>query len=83
VSALVGLLAWQWTADANQELAHELGHAMAEGFARALPIVLWLLPALAVGVLAYWMPRGFGSVRIATLRDALLGRLAERERSLG
>lgn len=82
VSALAGLLAWDWTTDANHELAHELGHALSEGFVRALPIVLWMLPAVVVGVLAYWMPRGFGGVRVATLRDALLGRVGERGRAV-
>ena len=81
VSALLGLLAWQWTADASHELGHELGHAMAEGLARAAPILLWMLPALVVGALARWTPRGFGSVRAASLREALLGRVAERNRS--
>jgi HupE / UreJ protein len=81
VSALVGLAAWQWTANANPELAHELGHAMEEGFGRAVPILLWMVPAVVVGALAYWMPRGFGTVRVASLRDALLGRIAERDRS--
>jgi hypothetical protein len=81
VSALLGLLAWQWTANANHELAHELGHAMSEGFASARPILLWMLPALVAGLLAYVLPRGFGSARVATLRDALRERVGTHDRT--
>lgn len=81
VSALLGLLAWQWTGAANPELAHELGHAISEGLAPAMPIVLWMLPALVVGSLAYWLPRGFGTVRVLTLRDALRRRIETHDRT--
>jgi hypothetical protein len=39
--------------DGNHELAHELGHAVSEGFARAWPILLWLLPAVIVGAAGF------------------------------
>ena len=80
---LLGLLAWQWTANANAELAHELGHAMSEGFTRAVPILLWMLPALVLAAFAYFLPRSFGEVRVESLRDALLGRIAARDRRVG
>ena len=81
VSALLGLLAWQWTAEANHELFHEIGHAIGEGPKPALPLLLWMLPAIVVGALGFALPRGFSGPRAASLRYALLARL-ERERAL-
>lgn len=83
VSALLALLAWQWTADAKHELVHELGHAASEGILGAAPLVLWMLPPLAVGAIAWFLPRTFGGVRVESLRDALFGRVRERNRNLG
>jgi hypothetical protein len=74
VSTLLGLLAWNRMAEANPELVHELGHAVAEGFQRALPILVWMLPAVVVGALAYFLPPTFGGSRILSLREALLAR---------
>ena len=60
--------------DGNHELAHELGHAVSEGFARAWPILLWLLPAVIVGAAGFLLPIRFEGARARSLRDALLDR---------
>jgi len=79
--ALLGLLAWQWTAEANHELFHEIGprdRRRTEAGADD--------PALDVARhrrrrAGFALPRGFSGQRAASLRDALLARL-KRERAL-
>jgi len=47
---------------------------VSEGFARAWPILLWLLPAVIVGAAVFPPPIRFESARARSLRDALLDR---------
>jgi hypothetical protein len=71
LSAMLGLLAWNWTIDNRHELLHELGHAASDGRAGVIPLVAWLLPALVVGLMALRLPKRFGGAPRASLRDAL------------
>jgi len=71
LSAMLGLLTWDWTIDNRHEVLHELGHAASDGRAGVVPVLAWLLPALVVGLMALRLPKGFGGVPRATLRDAL------------
>lgn len=71
LSAMLGLLTWNWAIDNRPELLHELGHAAADGRAGVIPLLGWLLPALVVGLMALRLPKGFGGVPRTTLRDAL------------
>jgi HupE/UreJ protein len=71
LSAVLGHMGWHWMGDGGHELVHELGHV---GLSSALVVVApWLLPALLVGGIAYFLPRRFGGVPIPSLLPALLG----------
>ena len=75
LSLVLGHMAWHRMADQGHELAHQLGHV---GLASAASVVgPWLLPALVVGGLAYFLPGRFGGVPIPSLRTALLGKGAD------
>ncbi|HEY2818896.1 MAG TPA: hypothetical protein VGK44_17380 [Casimicrobiaceae bacterium] len=75
LSALLGLVAWQWLFDG----VHRLQQAMDAGVSSMsiVAVVRWLVPGILVGVAAYFLPRGFGGERIKTFRDALLSRRAD------
>lgn len=69
LSAVLGHMGWHWMVDGGHELVHELGHA---GLSFALAVVApWLLPALLVGAIGYFLPNGFGGTPIPTLLPAL------------
>ena len=71
LSDVLGHMGWHWMVDGGHELLHELGHA---GLSTALRVITpWLLPALLVGGLAYFLPSRFGGVPIPSLLPALLG----------
>jgi len=74
LSAALAFVTANTLVDGNHELAHELGHAVSEGFARAWPILLWLLPPVIVGAAGFLLPIRFESARARSLRDALLDR---------
>ena len=74
LSGVVTVVSGNWLADSMPELAHELGHAVSEGPAQALPILLWFLPGVLVGSAAVFLPRTFEGARIASLRDVLIDR---------
>jgi hypothetical protein len=75
LSLILGHMAWHWMADQGHELVHQLGHV---GLASAASLVgPWLLLALVVGGLAYFLPGRFGGVPIPSLRTALLGKGAD------
>jgi len=79
LSLVLGHMAWHRMADQGHELAHQLGHV---GLASAASVVgPWLLPALVVGGLAYFLPGRFGGVPIPSLRTALLGKGADESSS--
>ncbi|TMH00142.1 MAG: hypothetical protein E6H71_00930 [Betaproteobacteria bacterium] len=75
LSALLGLVAWQWLFDG----AHRLQHATDAGVSSAsiIAVARWLLPALLLGAAAYFLPRDFGGERVRTLRDALFPKRVE------
>jgi hypothetical protein len=70
LSAVLGHMGWHWMVDEGHELMHQLGHA---GLYTALRVITpWLLPALLVGGLAYFLPRRFEAAPIPSLLPALL-----------
>jgi hypothetical protein len=75
LSALLGLVAWQWLFDG----AHRLQRATDAGVSSAsiIAVARWMLPAVLLGAAAYFLPRNFGGERVRTLRDALFPRRAE------
>ena len=77
LSLILGHMAWHWMADQGHELMHQLGHV---GLFPAFVIVApWFLPALAVGAMAWLLPRGFGGAPMPSLVPALLGRGADQK----
>lgn len=71
LSAVLGHMGWHWMVEEGHDLVHEIGHA---GLSFALAAVApWLLPALVVGGIGYFLPRGFGGAPIPSLLPALLG----------
>ena len=67
VSAVLGHLGWHWMIDRLHPLGHELEHASASGLSSAL----WLLPALVVGAMAWFLPRRFDEAPVASLLAVL------------
>jgi hypothetical protein len=67
VSAVLGHLGWHWMIDRFHLFGHELEHASASG----LSSVLWLLPALVVGAMAWFLPRRFDEAPVASLLAVL------------
>jgi len=53
--------------DRFHPLGHELEHASASGLSSAL----WLLPALVVGAMAWFLPRRFDEAPVASLLAVL------------
>jgi hypothetical protein len=72
LSAVLGHIAWHWMMDAG----HALGHAVADepSSATFVAVARWLVPALVVGGIAFFLPPRFGGETVPTLRSALLGR---------
>jgi hypothetical protein len=72
LSVVLGHVAWHWMIDAG----HALGHAVAEepSSATFVAVARWLVPALVVGGIAFFLPKRFGGDPLTTLRFALLGR---------
>ena len=72
LSAVLGHVAWHWMMDAG----HALGHAIADepSSATFVAVARWLVPALVVGGIAFFLPPRFGGETVPTLRSALLGR---------
>ncbi len=78
LSAVLGHMAWHWMLDAAHELEHQLGHAVAAGLSSALlAVALWLLPALLVGAIAYFLPKRFDGDPVPTLLRSLRGQSSE------
>ncbi|HYT96707.1 MAG TPA: HupE/UreJ family protein [Casimicrobiaceae bacterium] len=75
LSALLGLVAWQWLFDG----VHRFQHVADAGISAAsiIAVVRWLVPAVLLGAAAYFLPRNFGGERVQTLRDALFPRRVE------
>jgi len=74
VSAVLGHLGWHWMIDRFHPFGHELEHASASG----LSSVLWLLPALVVGGLGWFLPRQLGGEPVPSLLGTLLERDARK-----
>jgi hypothetical protein len=74
LSAVLGHMAWHWMLDASHELEHQLGHAAGAGLSSAfLVVALWVLPAIAVGAIAYFLPKRFDGAPGPSLLRALRG----------
>jgi HupE / UreJ protein len=72
LSLILGHMQWHAMMDSGHELLHQIGHV---GLSAALGVVWpWLLAALAVGALAFFLPREFGGSPVPSLLPALLGR---------
>jgi hypothetical protein len=75
LSAMVGHAGWHGMVDNGGELGRQLGHLPTASLWSALTAVaLWLLPALLVGVVAYFLPKRFNGLAVPTLLGALPGR---------
>lgn len=79
LSALAGYVALNWMTGAAHELTHELGHTAEAGLlpATAINVGLWLVPAILVGGIAYFLPRRFDGTTFPTLLSALRGPRAD------
>jgi hypothetical protein len=74
VSALLGHAGWHWMIDGGREFLRVLGLAPPANFWSGAAVVApWLIPALVVGIAAYFLPRRFDGVPVPTLLRALLG----------
>jgi hypothetical protein len=74
VSALLGHASWHWMIDGGIEFLRQLGQVPPASFWSGLAaIVPWLLPALVVGIAAYFLPKRFDGVPVPTLLRALQG----------
>ena len=77
--AVLGHVGWHWMMDGGHELGHQLEHAAAAGLSSEVFVVaLWLLPALLVGGMAFFLPRGFGGPPVPSLLSELFRRSSER-----
>ena len=80
ISAVLGHIAWHWMLDGMHEFEHQLGHAAASGglSSALLRVALWwLVPALVVGGIGYFLPKRFDGLPVPSLLRALLGRDTE------
>lgn len=78
LSALAGHWGWHWMVDGGRDLGLQLGRMPPPNLWPALGTAApWLAPALVIGVLTLFLPRRFDGARVATLRDALQGRVAD------
>jgi len=75
LSAILGHQGWHWMMDRSHELGHALGHAAASGLAT---VAMWLLPALVVGGIVFFLPRQLRGAPIPSLLAGLFGRNADR-----
>jgi HupE / UreJ protein len=74
VSALLGHASWHWMIDGGREFMRQLGQTPPASFWSALAVVVpWLIPALVVGIAAYFLPKRFDGVPVPTLLRALHG----------
>jgi hypothetical protein len=72
LSAVLGHMAWHWMLDAGHELEHQLGHAAGAGLSSAFIVVaLWVVPAIVVGAIAYFLPKRFDGAPVPSLLRAL------------
>jgi hypothetical protein len=74
LSVVLGHIGWHWMLDGGPRLGQELATALGAG----IPYMVrtfspWLVPALIVGVVATFLPSGFGGAPIRSLRSALFG----------
>jgi HupE / UreJ protein len=74
LSAMVGHAGWHGMLDNGGELGRQLGRLPAASLWSPLAVVvMWLVPALLIGVLAYFLPRRFDGAPVPTLLRALRG----------
>ncbi len=74
LSAVLGHASWHWMMDGGREFVRQLAQTPAASFWSGLFVVVpWLIPALLVGVAAYFLPKRFDGVPVPTLLRALHG----------
>ena len=77
LSAVLGHMAWHWMVERGHAFSHEVEHAAASGLSSALAVAgLWLIPALVVGAIAWFLPRRFNGAPVPSLLAGLLARNA-------
>jgi HupE/UreJ protein len=75
LSAVLGHAGWHRMVEEGHDLMHALEHL---GAWSALALVgPWMLPALVVGALAYFLPAGFGGTPVRSLLAAMLDARAD------
>lgn len=78
VSALLGHASWHWMVDGGREFMRQLAQTPPASFWSGLAVVVpWLIPAVAVGVAAYFLPKRFDGAPVPTLLRALHGNPTE------
>lgn len=68
LSAVLGHEAWHWLEDAGPLLRHAAEGGLPAPFVASLG--LWLLPALLVGGIAWFLPKTFGGAPVPSLFDS-------------
>lgn len=81
LSAVLGHIAWHWMLDGAGELEHQLGHAAASGLSAALlGVALWMVPAIVIGAVGYFLPKRFdGDPGPSLLRILLRKKIGEAD----
>jgi hypothetical protein len=74
LSAVLGHLGWHWMIDGSHEL-ERVGAGLSSS--SLATVAAWLSPALLVGGLAWFLPRGFGGAPVLSLLHALFGRRSD------
>ena len=78
LSVLAGHAAWHGMLNNGSELGSVLGRIPGANLWPALAVVaLWLLPALLLGVIAYFLPKPMDGAPVTTLLRALQGRASD------
>ncbi len=74
LSVVLGHIGWHWMLDGGPRLGQELATALGAGIPYIVRVFSpWLVPALIVGIVATFLPSGFGGPPIRSLRAALFG----------
>jgi hypothetical protein len=83
LSAFLGHASWHWMMDGGRDLVSLMARVPAASLWPALgAVAIWLLPALTVGLVAYFLPKRFDGATAQTLLGALQARGSD-ERSTG
>ncbi|HLX30519.1 MAG TPA: HupE/UreJ family protein [Casimicrobiaceae bacterium] len=75
LSAVLGHIAWHWMLNNAGELEHQLGHTAASSLSAALlGVALWMVPAIVIGAVGYFLPKRFDGDPAPSLLRTLLGK---------